>query len=166
MDDELTIGNLLGPWGVKGWVRVFSHADPPEGIFDYDTWLIGRERRPCRVLQWRRMGPRLVAALEGVTPREEAEALGELPIRIRRDQLPETEPGQYYWRDLLGLTVTNRAGRDLGEVEGMMSTGAHDILVVAGPVRHLIPFVHDRFIDEVDLDAGRIRVDWEPEWSE
>lgn len=166
MDDEITIGTLLGPWGVKGWVRVFSHADPPAGIFEYQPWLIGRPRREYRVAQWRRLGPRLVAALEGLTTREEAEALAGQPVHIRREQLPEPEPGRFYWRDLLGMMVVNRAGRQLGEVEGMMDTGAHDVLVVAGPRRHLIPFVRGTYVDGVDCEAGRIRVDWEPEWSE
>ena len=83
-----------------------------------------------------------------------------LPVR----QVPVPEPGQFYWSDLLGLTVTTTEGVDLGVVERMMETGANDVLVVKGERERLIPFLMDDVVHHVDLDGGRMEVDWDPEF--
>ena len=78
-----------------------------------------------------------------------------------RDELPETDRGEFYWSDLEGLTVVHRDGTELGEVAHLLETGANDVLVVRGETERLIPFVMDKVILGVDLDEGVIEVDWE-----
>lgn len=165
MSEELVIlGRLDGAWGVKGWARVYSYADPPAAIFDYQPWLLEGGDGEARVLEWRRAGPRLVARLEGVETPEQADLLKHARIRVARTQFPELSVGQYYWRDLEGLDVVNREGANLGTVKSLIATGAHDVLVVGAAPSLLIPFVPGTYVDEVDLEDGRIRVDWSEEW--
>jgi len=85
-------------------------------------------------------------------------------IGIRRDQLPATAPGEYYWRDLQGLKVVTVKGELLGTVDHLMETGANDVLVVDGDREHLIPFVLDKVIVNVDLDKAEIQVDWDKDF--
>ena len=73
---------------------------------------------------------------------------------------PPPGPGEYYWRDLIGLRVVNSDGTVLGSVDRLIGTGAHDVLVVRGEQERLIPFV-DRFVDRVAPEDGLLRVDWE-----
>lgn len=160
----VTLGRLDGAWGVKGWVRVYSYTDPPPAIFDYQAWAVDGCEDDTRVIEWRRAGPRLVARLAGVDTPEQADALKRARIRVTRAQLPALPEGQYYWRDLVGLAVINRAGSALGRVQGLMPTGAHDVLVVDGASPLLIPFVPGVYVDTVDLESGEIRVDWQEEW--
>ncbi|MEQ8495073.1 MAG: ribosome maturation factor RimM, partial [Gammaproteobacteria bacterium] len=96
--------------------------------------------------------------------RDAAGALVRADIGIRRQQLPPAAPDEYYWVDLIGLTVVNREGARLGEVRGLLETGAHDVLRVvdtsAAGLERLIPFVREVYVLDIDL-AGRImRVDW------
>lgn len=165
MNEELVIlGRLDGAWGVKGWVRVYSYADPPAAIFDYQPWSLEGRESEIRVIEWRRAGPRLVARLEGVDTLEQADLLKHAAVRVARARFPELPEGQYYWRDLEGLDVINREGGVLGRVRGLMPTGAHDVLVVGGEAPVLIPFVPGTYVDEVDLEGGRILVDWSKDW--
>jgi 16S rRNA processing protein RimM len=103
-------------------------------------------------------------ALGGVDTRETALAMKGFEVGVPRVALPAAEEGEYYWDDLTGLAVLNRSGVLLGEVRGITQHGAHPLLRVArppatpGPER-LIPFVA-AIIDRVDVDAGRIEVDW------
>ena len=53
----------------------------------------------------------------------------------------------------------NGEGILLGQVSGLLETGAHDVIEVQGERERLIPFV-DAFVREVDMDARRILVDW------
>ncbi len=166
--ESAVVGHFNGPWGVQGWVRVFSHTRPPTAIFDYHPWWVGESDREMVVEDWRKAGPRLVARLRGIDTPEAAAALGRGEIRVPRSCLPKPGAGHYYWQDLIGLEVVNIDDHCYGRVAALMETGAHDVLDVRGD-RHgsvLIPFVVDEFIRQVDLDAGRIVVDWPLEWLE
>ncbi|MEE4302735.1 MAG: ribosome maturation factor RimM [Wenzhouxiangella sp.] len=166
-DESVVVGRFNGPWGVRGWVKIWSETRPPVAIFDYQPWLVGERGESLEIEQWQQSGPRLVAKLRGVDTPEQAEALGRQVIRVSRSALPEPEPGEYYWHDLIGLEVFNLQDHHYGRVEKMQETGAHDVLEIRGPDGTvLIPFVTGEFVREVDLEAGRITVDWPVEWTE
>lgn len=171
-EGPVVLGHVSGLFGVKGWVKVHSYTRPTFNLLEYDEWLIGRQNawRPFRVLDAREQGKTLVALLSGdddgapLPDRDAAAVLVDEQIAVKRDQLPEPEPGEYYWFDLIGLDVVNRDDVPLGRVKAMMETGANDVLVLAGERERLLPFVVGEFIDEVDLAAGRIVADWDPEF--
>ena len=106
----------------------------------------------------------MIARLAGCESRDQAQALMGCEIAIRRDQLPVTAPGEYYWRDLQGLTVVTIEGELLGTVDHLIETGANDVLVVKGDRERLIPFVLNQVIVNVDLDKREIRVDWDKDF--
>lgn len=164
--ESVVVGHFNGPWGVQGWVRVYSHTRPPATIFDYHPWRVGEEE--VVVEDWRKVGPRLVARLRGVDTPEAAAALGRSEIRVPRSCLPDSESGHYYWHDLIGLEVVNLDDHCYGRVAALLETGAHDVLDVRGDSHGqvLIPFVIDEFVRRVDLGARRIVVDWPLEWLE
>lgn len=166
-DELVTVGRLTGAWGVQGWVRVHSYTDPPETIFDYQPWFAGTADRPLIVKEWRRAGSRLVACLDGIESPEAAERLKHRELRISRKLMKQPNPGHFYWHDLVGLEVDNLEGRRLGKVAGLITTGAHDVLVIedAGGEELLIPFVPGHYVIQVDLKGRRIRVDWQPDWT-
>jgi 16S rRNA processing protein RimM len=110
----------------------------------------------------RRHGTGIVARLAGVDERDGALALRGRRIWIRREQLPAPAPGEYYWADLIGLQVETVEGEVLGIVSAMMETGANDVLVVEGERERLIPFVPGHYVTAIDLAAGKLVVDWDP----
>ena len=162
--ESVVVGRFNGPWGVQGWVRVFSHTRPPTAIFDYRPWLL--DGSEVVIEDWRKVGPRLVARVRGIDSPEAAAALGRGDIRVPRSCLPASDPGEYYWHDLIGLEVVNLEDQTYGRVAAMLETGAHDVLDVRGDAHGqvLIPFVLDEFVRSVDLAGGRIVVDWPLEW--
>lgn len=167
-DRRVVIGRVSGLYGVMGWVKVFSYTRPKENILDYSPWLINLPSgwRSYRLEQGRSHGKGLIARVEGVSDREGARALMGCDIAVTRRQLPEPEQGEYYWCDLIGLDVVNREGLELGSVVDIEETGANDVLIVEGRKRCLIPFVAEKFVKAVDLNLGRIVVDWDPMWME
>ncbi len=165
-DQRVVLGRISGLYGVKGWVRLFSHTEPREAILDYERWLIGRDEdwREFWLAEGRRHGKAVVARLEGFEDRDQASDLIGAEIAVRRQQLPDAEKDEYYWADLVGLDVVTTDGRSLGQVDHLLETGANDVLVVRGKVEYLVPFIMDQVITEVDLDGGVIRVDWDPDY--
>ena len=164
--DRITLGKIVGLHGVSGWVKVFSHTDPKENIFTYQPWLVKfkGQWREMVVSAHRTQGKGLVAKIESVNEREAARELIGSEVAILRTQMPKAGKGEYYWADLVGLEVVTTEGVVLGRVDHLIATGANDVLVVKGDRQRLVPFVTGMYVIEVDLDAGVIRVDWDPEF--
>lgn len=170
--DYVVLGKLTSPYGVKGWLKVYSYTSPIEGILDYAEWIIRQRGQTTtrRLVQGRRQGKGLVASLDGVTSKEQAELLAGAEILLPKQQLPELDTGDYYWHQLEGLRVVTLQGVDLGRVDYLLETGANDVLVVKGDERsvdareRLLPFLPDEVIREADLTDGTLTVDWDPQF--
>lgn len=161
MNKTVVLGHIAGAHGVKGWVRIHSHTEPRESILEYQPWLVGEARRPVAVEQGSRHGKTVIARLEGVESRDDAEALVGETIQVSREAFPELREGQYYWADLVGLEVYNHEGERFGVIHQMLATGANDVMVVRGDKERLVPFVYGQSVLKVDLDAGQVVVDWD-----
>ena len=161
---HVALGYISAVHGIKGWVKVNSWTRPLEAILEYQPWLLGEDKSPVKLVDGRKQGKGLVALLPGVEDREQAVTLVGTQIFVGRDQLPATAADEYYWSDLLGLEVHTTSGEMLGRVEKLMETGANDVLVIQGKREHLVPFVQGQYVIHVDLEAGRIEVDWDPEF--
>ncbi len=166
-NDLISVGEISGVFGVKGWVKVFSFTQPRENILTYSPWILkkGKTIKSFKRVDGRRQGKLVVAALEGITDRDQAAALSGWKILIEKQQLPATVAGEYYWVDLVGLRVVNLDGIELGVVDTLLETGANDVLVVKdNETERLIPFIQPQTIIKVDLDEGVISVDWDADF--
>lgn len=161
--ESVVLGRIAGLFGVKGWVKVFSYTEPREAVLQYKHCLLRQDGslRELRLAEGKRHGKSVIVRIDGIDDRDAAAALIGAELVVGRDALPETAPGEYYWRDLEGLRVLGNDGRELGTVAYLLETGANDVLVVQGDKERLIPFLQDTVIQDVDLAAGTISVDWE-----
>jgi 16S rRNA processing protein RimM len=159
---RVVLGHIDGVFGVRGWVKVFSETEPREGILRYSPWLVGDPGRPLRVLEGRAQGKGVVARIEGCEDRDQAAALVNQEIAVTRDRLPPPRADEFYWIDLEGLAVETLDGVPLGVVSHLFSTGANDVLVVAGERERLLPW--GEVIASVDFAGRLIRVDWDPDF--
>ena len=181
-EDAVEVGFILDAWGVKGWVKVQPFASDPQTILATRQWFLkaaepGGFKRPLTavapypnvldIVQVKAHGDGLVALPQGVIDRSGAEALRGARIFVSRASFPPADPDEFYWVDLIGLSVVNRDGTELGTVSGLIDTGPHSVLRVvpngAEPTdeaaQRLIPFV-GQYVDAVSLTDRRITVDW------
>ncbi|MFT5218519.1 MAG: 16S rRNA processing protein RimM [Planctomycetota bacterium] len=164
-NELLCVGHILGAQGLKGWVRVFSNTSPRENIVSYGPWYLdgGEELRKTGI-EGKVQGKNIIAKLDGVEDRTQAEAMAGRKIYIPSSQLPRLDDDDYYWSDLIGLEVKSLQDEALGVVESMLETGASDVMVLSGDRERLIPFVIGDVVREVDLENRCIIVDWLPEY--
>ncbi|MFV2090028.1 MAG: ribosome maturation factor RimM [Pseudomonadales bacterium] len=172
----IIVGRIQGPYGIKGWVHVAAYTDPASNLVSYRPWKVQRSTgqnaaksvadpdwQDIEVVETRAHKGGYVARVHGVNDRNAAESLRGLWIGVHESQLPQPAVGEYYWKDLIGVEVCDQSDVSLGRVTSLIETGAHDVLVVRGPgasdEEFLIPF-HPRYVVDVDLAAGSIRVDW------
>lgn len=163
-DKRVALGYISAVHGIKGWVKIHSWTRPMEAILDYQPWLLGKEYKPVNIVDGRRQGKSLAALLPDMAGREQAMSLVGQQISVDRDRLPATDKDEYYWSDLEGLEVHTLDGKILGRVERLMETGANDVLVIRGEREHLVPFIQGQYVTSVDLEAGRIDVDWDADF--
>ena len=165
---RVLIGRIVGLYGVQGWLKIESWAEPRMRIFDYQPWLLsaapGVETQIAGA-KGRPQGKGIVAQLPGVDDREQAAALIGSDIHVDRAQLPPPAEGEYYWVDLEGLEVVTTEGILLGRVTHLFATGANDVVVIRdGERERLVPYAMGSYVRSVDLSAGRMVVDWDPEF--
>jgi 16S rRNA processing protein RimM len=120
-----------------------------------------------QVASVRARGDGYVASSPTVTDRTAAEALRGARVFVARSDFPAPDADEFYWTDLIGMAVANRAGVVLGSVAGLLDNGAQSVLRVQPPAPDagelLIPFV-SHYVDGVDFAARRIAVDWQPDY--
>lgn len=156
---------MVGPFGVQGWVKLQPYTDEPEGLTQYPALLIGKpgEYKRRLVDQSQVHGRTVVCKLDGVHTREQAAFLRGGDVAVYRHELPENEPGEIYWTDLIGMAVLNKEGVALGTIREMVDNGAQCVMVVReevpSPRERLIPFV-PALVSEVSLQDRRVVVDW------
>ena len=165
--DLIEVGHISGAYGIRGWARIVPYSAEAEAMLKVqDWWLDLPQWHGVKVTQVRRHGDEIVARFSGKDDREAAEALRGSVVCISRSRFPDLQEDEYYWVDLIGLSVFNLRGDALGTVRGLIDNGVHPIFHVTvddsgGKIRELlIPFV-DQFIDDVDREGGKITVDWE-----
>ena len=165
-DELVELGNINGVFGIQGWVKVFSHTSPRIQITDYRQWVVKHQGRTAdyRVLRGRIQGKAIVAQLEGVDDRNQSEVMIGATIYVRTSQLEKLGEGEYYWSELIGAQVFNLEDIDLGRVDWLFETGNNDVMVVQGDKERFIPYIKDRFVKSIDVNAAKIIVDWDPDF--
>lgn len=163
----IPLGRIVGLFGVKGEIKLESDTEPRDAIFRYQPWQLSMPNgRSSWVegVRGRDTGRNVVARFPQIDDRDQAQALVGAQIWAPRKHLPASTPGSYYWVDLEGMAVQTLDGVALGRISHMLATGANDVMVIAGERERLVPFILDTYVHSVDLDAGLIRVDWDPEF--
>jgi 16S rRNA processing protein RimM len=183
-EDAVEVGRIVDAWGIKGGFKVHPFSSNPQALFSSRRWFLqpAEARSPrtaalpalLRITEAREQGDVVVASAQEVPDRTAAEQLKGARVFVSRASFPTAEKDEYYWVDLIGLTVVNRNGTALGTVADLMDTGAHSVLRVsyegvgakgeATQGERLIPFV-SAYVDSVDIPARRIVVDWDTDYE-
>ena len=181
--DAIEVGRIVDAWGLKGWLKIQPFAAEPQALFSSRRWhllpseKLGVVRTPfpggafpslLKITDVKDHGELVVAQAQEVPDRTSAEALRGARVFVDRASFPTAGPDEFYWIDLIGLAVVNRAGEGLGNVIGLLDTGAHSVLRIvpeesatepSPESERLIPFVA-AYVDDVSLERRTITVDW------
>ena len=155
------MGRVAGSYGVRGWVKVAPDSGAEEALAGAKEWWIGADA--FQVTEAKVHSATVVGKLAGIESREQALALKGLSVALRREALPDPGEGRYYLADLVGLEVVNEQGEQLGVVKRTYSSGAQDVIEVAGDRTRLIPWVA-AVVKEVNLSKKQIHVEWGADW--
>jgi 16S rRNA processing protein RimM len=156
--DRVLMGAIVGAHGVRGQVRVKSFAAAAKDIASYGPLEDARGRAYTLTVKGG-ADDIVIASIDGVTDRDQAEKLKGTELFVRRDALPAPEDGAFYHADLVGLDVRLKDGTAFGTVRAVHDFGAGDSLEIArtdGDV--MVPFTKAA-VPVVDIAGGFIVLD-------
>ncbi len=165
MDKEIVIGKIVAPHGVRGDIRIMPLTDRPEQFLDL-SYLLLEDGRQLTVKAARFHKRMVLVSTKEITTMNDAELLRDKKILIRAEDLPPLEEGRFYVADLIGLSVFDEEGKQLGTFKDSITTGSNDVYIVAVPGGKdlLIPALKI-YVREINLQEKRIVVKL-PEWTD
>ena len=152
---RVAMGYIKGVFGIKGWLKIAANTEYTDSLLDYPEWQLCKDGKTLNVVleAGKIVNGELQVKFEGIDDRDQAFALRGYTIEIPRESFAPTEEDEYYWADLVGMTVINKENIVLGKVSNLMETGANDVLMIKGEHGQiLIPFVSN-YIESVDTDS-------------
>jgi 16S rRNA processing protein RimM len=156
----ICVARIGAAHGVRGAVKLWTFTEDPLAVKHYGPLTTKDGTRQFEVTHAREARDHLVATLKGIVTREEAERLNGVELYIARDKLPETDEGEYYHADLIGLAAVTTTEQPIGRVIAIHNFGAGDIIEIAPPhgPTLLLPFTN-AVVPTVDLAGGRVVIE-------
>jgi 16S rRNA processing protein RimM len=159
LEELLIIGEVIRPHGLAGLMRIRSYAESEETFTTAGAVYLRTRTADIHEYPVEAVRPQkkvYLLKLAGIDSIEAAEGFRDAEILIRRDALRREHEDEFFWYELIGLSVYLRSGDFLGTIEEVLPTGSHDIYVVReGTKEFLIPAVH-AVVEEVDLDNRKM----------
>lgn len=165
-EKNILVAKCIGAYGVKGWLRV-APLGSGDALQHAKTWRVQPRSGGERLLEVegiRAYRDAFVVKFLGIDSKEDADLL-KGGVYLARSDFPEIEEGSYWAVDLVGCSVMNRDGFDLGQVLGFESNGAQQILCIGrDDIEYRIPLVKS-YVDKIDTSERSIVVDWQSDWK-
>jgi 16S rRNA processing protein RimM len=156
----ICVARIGAAHGVRGEVKLWTFTEDPLAVKRYGPLVTKDGTRQFEVTQAREAKGHLVAMLNGIATREDAEQLNGIELYIAREKLPATDEDEYYHADLIGLAAVTPANEPLGRVIAIHNFGAGDIIEIAplSGATMLLPFTN-AVVPSVDLAGGRVVIE-------
>ena len=160
MTKQICVARIGAAHGVRGAVKLWTFTEDPLAVLHYGPLASRDGARTLVVTHAREARDHLVATLQGVTTRDDAEKLNGVELYIARDKLPATDDDEYYHADLIGLSAETTAGEMIGRVSAIHNFGAGDVIEIAPPhgPTLLLPF-SNAVVPTVDIAGGRVVIE-------
>ena len=155
----MLIGQVAGPFGVRGELKVDLRTDFPERFHRLVCVYLGPQRARFEVERSRSHNDRTLLKLRGIDAPDQVDDLrGEEIFVPRAEAIPLAE-GEYYLDDLVDMAVETVDGERVGRISEVLRTGANDVYVVPrGRGSVLVPAIKDA-IHLLDISGRRVVVE-------
>lgn len=162
LKEVLRLGVVSGTHGLRGELKLREEDPDFSVLLEHDELYLQKADNPpvaCRIVQRGSVRGTLLVKLAGYDSVEAVAGLVGAAVLVDVATLPVLPRGCHYWYQLRGLRAVDKNEGDLGTLDKVFSTAAHDIYVVNGRFGEVLIPVVAQFITEIDLAAGCIHFD-------
>jgi 16S rRNA processing protein RimM len=155
----LAAGKIRRPHGVRGEVFVELYTDFPERLSLKKAVYLGEKHEQVTISSQRSHKDGLLMGFKGYDTPEAVGRFRNQILYVASADSPQLPEGEYYFHELLDLTVLDENGLLLGNLTEIIETGANDVYVVATPsgTEILLPAIPDVIL-AVDLGERKMIV--------
>lgn len=158
------MGVITDTHGLKGEVKVYPTTEDPDRFLDLKDVLLGDDEGPKPLVNVTVQGvrfskDRVIVKFKEFDNINQVEPFKKQNLYVTRENAIPLEEGEYYVKDLIGLSVISDEGEVLGTLKDVLETGANDVYVVKRQSQKdlLLPKIDDCVLS-VDLDKGEVLV--------
>ena len=163
MKDILRVGKIVNTHGLKGEVKVIPLTDDPKRYNELDFVIIDGIKRNIQGCKYQK--DRVIVKIEGINTIEEAEKYKNKYMEIPREYAVPLEEDTYYIADIIGCTVYDTEGKNLGEVYDVIQTKNNDVYWIRKPKELLIPVLLE-IVTDIDVENKKITIKPVGEWQD
>jgi len=156
----ICIAAIAGAFGVKGEVKIKAFTEVPADCLAYGRFLDDKGNTILTPVRSRRAKKFLAVVCKEVKTREQAEEMKSTKLYVPKSALPDTEEDEFYYSDLIGLSVELVDGTPKGKIKAVHDFGSGDLLEIKTPGEKdwYHPFTKDA-VPHVDIKAGRVVIE-------
>ena len=158
----IPLGRLVNTHGVRGDLRLLPHSFPCRTLHPGLTVFLQDAQGQLsthKVVGARPRAPFVIVKLDGVDSIDHAETLRDMTVAVEETVLPPLKDGEFYYYQVVGLTVRTTTGTEIGEIAQVFFSGGHDIWVVRqGEKEYLIP-VTEEIVRSIDIPGKQAIID-------
>ncbi|WP_298594321.1 ribosome maturation factor RimM [uncultured Mitsuokella sp.] len=156
--ERITIGKVGAVHGIRGEVRIIPLTDFVDRFMKMNVVMVGNE--PLHIESCRYHKQFVLLKFREYPTREDAMHLNGRLLTIARDEVTPLDEGEYYTFDIIGLTVLDLDGNELGRVDNILRTGSNDVYQAHSKdgKEVLIPALKS-VVKAIDIAQGKMIVD-------
>ncbi|MEG0296037.1 MAG: ribosome maturation factor RimM [Clostridium sp.] len=163
MREILRVGKIVNTHGLKGEVKVIALTDDPKRFKELEYVLI--DNKEVKVQGCKFQKDRVIVKLEGIDIIEQAEKLKTKYMEIKRENAVELEEDCYFITDIVGCTVVDTNGTDLGKIYEVIQTKNNDVYWIKKPKELLIPVLL-KIVEDINIEEKIITIRPVGEWQD
>ena len=159
MAAPVCVARIGAAHGVRGAVKLWTFTEDPLAVQSYGPLMTKDGARQFEIANLRAAKDHLVATFRGIASRNDAEKLNGIELYVPREKLPDTDDGEYYHADLIGLAAVNAADEPLGRVIAIHNFGAGDVIEITRPDGDSVMLAFTKeTVPVIDVAGGRIEI--------
>ena len=164
MTEYLNVGKIVNTQGLKGEVRVISQTDFPELRYKKGTvlTLFQEKKAPIELtIQSHRKHKNFdIVTFENHSSINDVEKYRDGILKVSKEKLTDLPENEFYYHQIIGLTVVDEHNNELGKIKEILSPGANDVWVVQRPKKKdaLIPYI-ESVVKSIDLENNVVHVE-------
>ena len=157
LNKKILIAKIQAHQGLNGWLKVYSYSETKQKFSEYKYFFIQKDNNVVRLdIEDISIGKSIKVKFKNFNCREDSQEYIGKEIFINENQLDALEANQFYWNELIGLTVYLNNGKKIGIVSDIIETGSNDVLVIKGKEEILVPYVFGESVMEVAVEEKKI----------
>lgn len=161
MKEYLSVGQIINTHGLNGEVKVFPLTDDIKAFKTFKKIFI--DNKETSILDVKFQNDKVILKIEGIDSIEQAMKYKNKYIEVKREDAQKFTKGSFFIADLIGCTVYDENGEDLGKIGDVIQTKSNDVYWIKEKKELLIPALKDIVVN-INVEEKKVIIKPVSQW--